>query len=71
MDGSTIGDLVKAAGGQRRSRAGTPYPRRSVSVPKDVGRRMLDYPGVNWSGVARKAFVDLLDLLDEDRKHGE
>lgn len=69
MDGKTIGDLVKAAGGEKKKtgRKGSTW---NVSLTSEIVQRMVGYDGVNWSGVARKTFVDLLDLLDASDTHG-
>ena len=37
---------------------------RGVSLTPELVEKMQCYPGVNWSGVARKAFTDLIDLLE-------
>lgn len=58
----TTRDLVQAAGGEKTFHLrGRTF---NVSLPLDIRKQMANYPGVNWSGVARKALTDLLDQLE-------
>ncbi|MCX6799153.1 MAG: hypothetical protein NTW59_03595 [Candidatus Diapherotrites archaeon] len=43
----------------------------TISVPEDLKRKMLMFPEMNWSAVARKAIVERVKLLEKMNKQLE
>lgn len=44
---------------------------RGVTVPSQLHLRMHEFRDVNWSAVARRAWVETLELLEADAKDRE
>lgn len=69
MSSKTNRQLIEDAGGAKGP--GVNSRAIYVSLPIDLRGRLTNFPSVNWPGVARKAFVDLLDLLEADSETKE